>query len=173
MTNLEQVLKKYVAQDKRSKSMFDSIYTGFVDRLTQDSPDEGARFFTEDGVLFTDGRIVWEAMFELVVDHDIDLINPQVKSDIMLAYKVVEEEGWPALLTDNGLMHQHELLPNLDKVRKYHHEQRMRELAELNAELDVERKKLELDILRKKSRKLGESSEDEVIESISKRIRRS
>ncbi|EKX34800.1 hypothetical protein GUITHDRAFT_146914 [Guillardia theta CCMP2712] len=163
--NLDDVLKKHIDPSSRNIKRLDEFLVDFTVQIIEtEKSDDFVYEMHDNDVLYVSARVIWDALFRLLNESDVTFINKQVEKDVQDAEKIKENDGWIHFLMIYGHKSQEKYLPQVSQSCEFRHKLAMYKLNEEAAELENEKKRLEIEVLRKqlgRPSKRGRESDDD------------
>ena len=164
--NLDDVLKKHIDPSSRNIKRLDEFLVDFtVQIIEMEKSDDFLYEMHDNDVLYVSPRVIWYALFRLLNDSDVTFINKQVEKEVQDAEKIKENDGWTRFLMIYGHKTQETYLHENFGSCEIRHKMAMYKLNKEAAELENEKKRLEIEVLRKQlgrpSKRKRDSDDDD------------
>lgn len=160
--NLEDVLRKHINPSSGNVKKLEKFLENFtVEIIETEKSDDFIYEMHDNDVLYVSPMVVWSALFKLLDEEDITFNKDSVKRYILDAEKMKEVHGWNDMLKYYQHKTQDPSPHSLAQSCEFEHKLKMYKLTEEAAELENEKKKLEIELLQKKLGKSNKRSRDE------------
>lgn len=160
--NLEDVLRKHIEPSSGNVKKLEKFLENFsVEIIETEKSDDFVYEMHDNDVLYVSAKVVWSTLFKLLDEQDIIWKKGSIKTQILEAEEMKEKEGWIRMMMCYGHMVEENYLPSLAQFREFQHKNTMYKLTEEAAELENEKKKLEIELLKKKLGKSNKRARDE------------